>query len=105
MQGGSGKEPANPCTGWIQRVVEVDWSRRSVKWPVVPCFVNFNHTDPSLSLSRVSLLNGYPIRSAGLRYSCAGNPAKPQDKVATRSKRDDRVALPFANSASIRSPW
>lgn len=51
MQGGSGKEPANPCTGWIQRVVEVDWSRRSVKWPVVPCFVNFNHTDPTLSLS------------------------------------------------------
>lgn len=107
MQGGSGKEPANPCTGWIQRVVEVDWSRRSVKWPVVPCFVNFNHTDPTLSLSlsfsRVSLLlNGYPIRSVGLRYSCTGNPAKPQDKVATPIERGRSLYLSVPSPIPLR---
>lgn len=107
MQGGSGKEPANPCTGWIQRVVEVDWSRRSVKWPVVPCFVNFNHTDPTLSLSlsfsRVSLLlNGYPIHSVGLRYSCTGNPAKPQDKVATPIEKGRSLYLSVPSPIPLR---
>lgn len=96
MQEGSGKEPANPCTGWIQRVVEVDWSRRSVKWPVVPCFVNFNHTDPTLSLSLscfvAPCLMDILSVVAGLRYSCTGNPAKPQDKVATRSYRKGTIA-------------
>lgn len=27
------KSPANPCTGGRQRVVEVDWPKRSAKWP------------------------------------------------------------------------